>query len=184
MVRILAKGTRFVVDHATLRVAILMLALVVSGCMTGAGVYEQLVLDTAWPRTPSIVRPLEGGANRKLFWVPVNIVAILALLIALWAAYPVTAARNAVLIAISLFAIINAATVGYFAPAVLRVERDSVLPDAASSLQWVRLSRLRTVLALGVNTALAFAAALVAQTAGAAAPVAAAVWCHASYPAA
>jgi hypothetical protein len=167
-----AKITRFVVDHSILRVATLMLALVVSGCMTGAGVYEQLVLDTAWPRTPSIVRPLEGGANRKLFWVPANIAAILTLLLALWASWPVTAARHAALIAAGLFAIINAATVGYFAPAVLRVERDSVLPDAASSLQWVRVSRLRTVLAIGVNAALAFAAAALAQTAGASYPAA------------
>jgi len=135
--------------------------------MTGAGVYEQIVLDTAWPRTPSIVRPSEGGANRKLFWVPANLVAVLALLIAVWAAWPVTAARNAALTAIGLFAIINAATIGYFAPAVLRVERNSVPPDAASSWRWVRLSRLRTVLALGVNISLAVAAALLVQTSGA-----------------
>jgi hypothetical protein len=151
--------------------------------MTGAGVYEQIVLDTAWPRTPSIVRPSEGGANRKLFWVPANIVAILTLLLALWASWPVTAARHAALVAIGLFAIINAVTIGYFAPAVLRVERNSVSPDAASSFQWVRLSRLRSVLAIGVNAALAFAAAFVAQTVGAAVPIGAAVWCHAPYQA-
>ena len=141
-----------------------MLALVVSGCMTGAGAYEQIVLDTAWPRRPSIVRPSEGGANRKRFWVPANLVAVLTLLMAVCAAWPVTAARNAALIAIGLFAIINAVTIGYFAPAVLRVERLSVLPDAASSWRWVRLNRLRTVLALGVNAGLAFAAVFVAQT--------------------
>jgi hypothetical protein len=152
-------------DHSMLRGAALLLALAVSGCMTGAGIYEQVVLDPAWPRTPSIVRPSEGGANRKLFWVPANIVAILALLLALWAAWPITPARRAALIAVGFFAIINAATIGYFAPAVLRVERYSVLPDAESSLQWVRLSRWRTALAIGVNLALAFAAAFMAQPA-------------------
>jgi hypothetical protein len=153
-------------DHAMPRVAILLLALVVSGCMTGAGLYEQVVLDPAWPRTPSIVRPSEGGANRKLFWVPANIVAVLVLLVALWAAWPVAAARNAALIAIGFFAIINAVTIGYFGPAVLRVERYSVAPDAPSSLRWVRLSRWRTPLAIAVNIALAFAAASLAQTVG------------------
>ena len=42
-------------------------ALIVTGCLIGAGIYEQSVLDTAWPHRPSIVRPVEGGANRKLF---------------------------------------------------------------------------------------------------------------------
>jgi hypothetical protein len=154
-------------DHSMLRGAVLLLALVVSGCMTGAGIYEQVVLDLAWPRTPSIVRPSEGGANRKLFWVPANIVGVLALLLALWAAWPITPARHAALIAVGFFAIINAVTIGYFGPAVLRVERYSVSPDAASSWRWVQLSRWRTAFAIGVNIALAFAAAFLAQPAGA-----------------
>jgi hypothetical protein len=153
-------------DHIMLRLAIVLLALVASGCMTGAGIYEQAVLDTAWPSTPSIVRPSEGGANRKLFWVPANIIAIISLVLALWAAWPLPAARNAALAALCLFGIINAATIGYFAPAVLRVERHSVSPDAPSSWRWVRLSRCRTLLAIGVNITLAFAAAFLSQTAG------------------
>ena len=41
----------------------LVVALIVTGCLTGAGIYEQSVLDTAWPHRPSIVRPVEGGAE-------------------------------------------------------------------------------------------------------------------------
>jgi hypothetical protein len=66
-------------DHFTWRLVALIAALIVSGCLTGAGIYEQSVLNIAWPRKPSIVRPVEGGANHKLFWVSANIVAIVAL---------------------------------------------------------------------------------------------------------
>ncbi len=48
---------------------------------------------------------------------------------------------------------------GYFAPAVLKVERDSVEPNASSSFAWVRRSRWRMVLAVGMNLAMVVAAA-------------------------
>jgi len=152
-------------DHFTWRLVALITALIVTGFLTGAGIYEQSVLDTAWPRTPSIVRPVEGGANRKLFWVPANIVAIGALFLALWAAWPVEVARNASFVAIGLFAIINVVTVVYFGPAVLRVEKVSVPPNDPASFAWVRRSRWRTPLSLGVNVALGFAAVAVAANA-------------------
>lgn len=152
-------------DHFTWRLVALLAALMVTACLTGAGIYEQSVLDTAWPRKPSIVRPVEGGANRKLFWVPANIVAILALLLAVWAAWPVAGARNASLVAVGLFAVINAMTVAYFAPAVLRMEKVSAPPDDPASFAWVRRSQWRTPLSLGVNVALAFAVAAVAASA-------------------
>ena len=152
-------------DHFTWRLVALIAALIVTGCLTGAGIYEQSVLDTAWPRKPSIVRPVEGGANRKLFWVPANIVAIVVLFLSLWAAWPVAGARNASLVAIGLFAVINAVTVAYFGPAVLRVEKVSVPPDDPASFAWVRRSRWRTPLSLGINIALGFAVAAVTASA-------------------
>jgi hypothetical protein len=141
------------------RLAAILFALTVSAFLTGGGLYEQAVLDTAWPRKPSIVRPAEGGANRKFFWVPANIVAAVALLLAVWSAWPVAAARYAALAALGLFAVINAVTISYFAPRVLRVEKESVPPDDLSSYCWTRLSRLRSPLSLGMNAALAVAAA-------------------------
>jgi hypothetical protein len=139
------------------RLGALLIALIVTGCLTGGGIYEQSVLDTAWPRKPSIVRPTEGGANRKLFWLPANIVAILILLVALAGAWPRASARYATLVAVGLFAIINLVTVLYLGPAVLRVEKSSPPPDDASSLASVRRSRWRTPLFIGVNVALAVA---------------------------
>lgn len=152
-------------DHSAWRLIALLVALTIIGCLTGAGIYEQSVLDTAWPHKPSIVHPVEGGANRKLFWVPANIVAILALFLALWASWPVAGARNASLVAIGLFAVINVVTVAYFAPAVLRVEKVSPPPDDAASSAWVRRSRWRTPLSLSVNIALGFAVVAVAASA-------------------
>src|SRR4051812_24575088 len=149
-------------DQPVSRLAVLLLGLAVTGCLTGAGACEQAVLDSAWPHKPSIVRPAEGGANRKRFWVPANIAGVLALLLAGWAAWPVTAARYATLTGIALFIVINAVTIAYFAPAVLRVERHSATADDPASLRWVRLSRWRTLLSLGVNASLAFAALLLA----------------------
>src|SRR6266481_4735723 len=92
------------------RLAVLIVALIVTGCLTGAGIYEQLVLDTAWPHKPSIVRPIEGGADRKL-------------LLALLASWCVASARYATLVAVGLFAVVDLVTVAYFGPAVLRVEK-------------------------------------------------------------
>ena len=54
-------------------------------------------------------------------------------------------------------------TVVYFAPAVLRVERDGVAPNAPASRRWVMLSRLRTPLALAVVVCLAAAVLLSAE---------------------
>ncbi len=152
-------------DDFTLRLLALIAALIITGGLTGAGIYEQAVLDSAWPRKPAIVRPIEGGANRKLFWVPANVVAVASLLLALWAAWPVMAARNAALVAMGFFAIINTVTVAYFAPAVLRLEKASAPPDDPSSLAWVRRSRWRTPLSLCVNIALGFAIAAMAGAA-------------------
>jgi hypothetical protein len=65
--------------------------------MTGAGIYEQAVLDTAWPHKPSIVSPSEGGIIASFFGVPGNIVSISALILATCAAWPVSGAQNATL---------------------------------------------------------------------------------------
>lgn len=152
-------------DEFTGRLAALIIAQTVTGFLTGAGLYEQAVLDLVWPSKPSIVRPAEGGANRKLFWVPANIIALVALILGLWAAWPVLYARHAMLAALGFFIAINVVTVAYFGPAVLRVEQVSAPPDDPSSLIWVRRSRWRTPLSLGINVAIGIAIAAMANAA-------------------
>lgn len=136
------------------RLTFLLVALLSTAILTGAGWYEQAVLDAVWPARPDIVRPAQGGASRKSFWVPANILAVATLLPALWAAWPILSVRHAVLVAIACSIAINIATIRFFAPRVLRVERHGVAPNDLSSLRWVRLSRWRTPAALTLNIAL------------------------------
>jgi hypothetical protein len=140
-----------------LRLIAVLVALIATSILTGAGWYEQAVLDTAWPKHPAIVRPKEGGANRKFFWVPANIFGVASVFVALVACWPVEAARWPAIAAATCLAAINAVTVVFFAPAVLKVEKDGVNAGDPSSIRWVRLSRLRTPLALGVNLGLVVA---------------------------
>jgi hypothetical protein len=140
------------------RLSPILLALCATAFLTAGGWYEQVVLDSAWPRNPDLVRPATGGANRKKFWIPAHASGAVALALALWAAWPVAVARDATLVAVAFYILITLVTVRYFAPAVLKVERDSVEPNAPSSLTWVRRSRWRMPLAVGMNIALAVAA--------------------------
>jgi hypothetical protein len=145
-------------DHLGLRHFAVLVALTTNAFLTGAGLYEQAVLDTAWPKKPALVRPVEGGANRKLFWVPANILGLASLLVALWASWPAPAARAASLVALCFSAAIQTVTIGFFAPAVLRVEKDGIAANDPTSVRWVRLSRWRSPLSLGVNASLVVAA--------------------------
>jgi hypothetical protein len=136
------------------RLTLLLIALLATALLTGAGWYEQAVLDTVWPARPDIVRPAQGGASRKRFWVPANILAVATLLPALWVAWPILSVRYAVLAAVACSIAINIATIRFFGPRVLTVERHGVAPNDPSSLRWVRLSRWRTPAALTLNVAL------------------------------
>ncbi len=140
------------------KLAAILVALCATAILTGGGWYEQAVLDSAWPRNPNLVRPAEGGANRKKFWIPAHVSGAASLALALWGAWSAVLARNATLTAIAIYILITLVTVGYFAPAVLKVERDCVEPNASSSFAWVRRSRWRMVLAVSMNLAMVVAA--------------------------
>jgi hypothetical protein len=147
-----------------LRMFIVLLALLTTSMLAGAGVYEQLVLDPAWPARPDIVRPANGGADRKRYWVPSNILAVVAMIAAIWAAWPAPSARSWVLCAAVCSLVINVATVVYFAPRVLRVERDGVAPNHPHSTRWVALSRWRTPVAIVLDFCLIIAVMRLAAT--------------------
>jgi hypothetical protein len=61
------RSTGPLMDHFTWRIAAILGALISTSALTGASLYEEAVLDLVWPRKLEIVRPIEGGANRKLF---------------------------------------------------------------------------------------------------------------------
>jgi hypothetical protein len=75
-------------DHLTWRPAAILAALAATGALMGASLYEDSVLDPVWPRKPSIVSPIEGGATRKLFGVDPDIIASTSLVVATSAAWP------------------------------------------------------------------------------------------------
>jgi hypothetical protein len=150
------------VNHLTWRLAVILCALISTSALTGAALYEESVLDTAWPRKPDLVRPIEGGANRKRFWVPADLVAIVSLLTATWAAWPVSDTRHAVLVGVGLYAINVVVSATYFVPELLRVERTGTPPDDPSSRSWVRRNRWRGAILICTSVALGFAAASLA----------------------
>lgn len=141
-------------DHLTWRLVAILGALISTSALTGASLYEESVLDTVWPHKPDIVRPTVGGANRKRFWIPADLVAIVSLLAAAWAAWPVTDARVAVLVGVVFYAINVGVSVAYFVPELLRVERVGTQPDAPSSRTWVRRNRWRGAIFVCTNVAL------------------------------
>ncbi len=149
-------------DHLTLRLAAILGALISTSALMGASLYEESVLDLVWPRKPDIVRPIEGGANRKLFWVPADLIAIISLLIATWAAWPVTDTRNAVLVGVGLYAINIGVSVAYFVPELLKVERMGAQPDDPSSRTWVRRNRWRGAIFICTTVVLSLAVASLA----------------------
>jgi hypothetical protein len=146
-------------DHLTWRFVAILAALISTSALTGASLYEETVLDLAWPRKPDIVRPIAGGANRKLFWVPADLIAIISLLAATCAAWPVAHTRNAVLVGVALYAINVVVSAAYFVPELLKLERIGTQPDDPSSRTWVRRNRFRGVTLICATVALSLAAA-------------------------
>jgi hypothetical protein len=144
-------------DHLTWRLAAILTALVSTSALMGASLYEESVLDLVWPRRPDIVRPIEGGANRKRFWIPADLIAVISLLAATWAAWPVTDARKAVLVGVVLYAINVGVSAAYFVPELLKVERMGIQPDDPSSRAWVRRNRGRGAILICATTALSLA---------------------------
>jgi hypothetical protein len=149
-------------DHLTWRFAAILGALIATSALMGASLYEESVLDRVWPRKPNIVRPIEGGANRTLFWVPADLIAITSLLVATWAAWPATDTRVAVLVGVGLYAINIGVSVGYFVPELLRVERIGARPDDPLSRTWVRRNRWRGAIFVCTTAALSLAVASLA----------------------
>jgi hypothetical protein len=143
----------------TWQFAAILGALVSTSAITGAALYEEIVLDLAWPRRPDIVRPIEGGANRKRFWIPADLVAIVSLSAATWAAWPLADSRNAVFAAVVLYVINIVISLTYFVPELQKVEKFGAQADAPSSHIWVRRNRWRGVILVSSTVALGLALA-------------------------
>jgi hypothetical protein len=113
----------------------------------GGGIFEHLVLDSAWPSNLALIQPERGGAHRAPFWMVVHGVLSVSLLATLWATWPHQALRKRVAWVLGLHVALRAGSFAYFIPAALRFEQaTSVNPDEVRT--WVILSPLRTALTL------------------------------------
>lgn len=143
--------------------AILGLTALVAACTLGGGLYEFIVIDTAWPHRPDIVSPRHGGLSRKRFWIVIHAAFELLLAASLVAAWSVPEIRHFLLIALASHAAMRLWSAFDFIPKALafeRMEPREISHDAAR--RWVSRSRLRFPLDLITMAAVAaaFAAAL------------------------
>ena len=53
----------------------------------GGGLYEHLVIDTAWVGNPRLVQAAADGIDRKLFWIPIHGALTLAFMVAIGASW-------------------------------------------------------------------------------------------------
>lgn len=84
----------------SLSLVVVALATVIALVGLGGGLYESSVVDTRWPDKPELIRPSEGGLNRKHFWIPVHVSFELFLVAALIAAWRVPAVRYCLIAAV------------------------------------------------------------------------------------
>jgi hypothetical protein len=128
----------------------------------GGGLYEFSVVDPFWPRRPELIQPGRGGISRRRFWIPAHVAFELALIVSLLAAWPHTAVRAWLLVALASHAAMRIWSAFDFIPKALAFERadpSAVTPAAAQA--WTRRSLLRLPLDLVTCAAMlaAFAAA-------------------------
>ena len=141
-------------DHLTWRPVAILAALVSASSLMGASLYEKSVPDLVWPLKPWIVRPMEDGANRRLLWLPADLIASTSLLVArTWAAWPAAGTRYVGWPELPSMQLILQVSVAYFVPELLKGERNGTRTDDPASRTWLRRNRGRA--AIFVCTAIA-----------------------------
>src|SRR5262249_34589129 len=113
-------------------------ALVFGAIMLGGGIYETLLVDGVWPNNPAVIQPNRGGINRVLFWMPAHTLYELALFVALWVVWGLTAARWWTVAALTVHFAARAWSMAYFIPRALRFEKlgDLTEEQKHEALRW------------------------------------------------
>jgi ubiquinone/menaquinone biosynthesis C-methylase UbiE len=134
-------------------------SLLIMALTLGGGLYENIVVDPAWPTKVSIIQPARGGVDRKVFWTVLHVVATITLPLALWACWGRPGVRGWLLVATGIYVAIRSWSFLYFIPLALQFEAAQGMTDPllSEAPTWVRLSPIRTVLTLGSVAALWFA---------------------------
>lgn len=122
-------------------------ALVLGAVGLGGGIYETLLVDPLWPDNPMVIQPRRGGINRGKFWMPVQLVYELALLIAICVVWSVNDVRWWVVSALAVHLTARAWSMVYFIPKALRFQEAGDLGEeqAREARRWTRLSRFRLI---------------------------------------
>lgn len=128
----------------------------------GGGVYEFTVVDPFWPSRPDLIQPGRGGLSRKRFWIPAHSAFELTLLAALIVAWPLSAVRFWLLIALAAHAVMRIWSAFDFIPKALAFERAATV-EAAQARRWTRRSLLRLPLDIVTCAAMLTAFATLAQ---------------------
>jgi hypothetical protein len=127
----------------------------------GGGLYEYLVVDSAWPRRPDLIQPSRGGVSRRRFWIPAHTTFELSLIASLIAVWSSPTVRLPLLAALVSHATMRLWSAFDFIPKALAFERaDPTAIDAAAARRWSRRSLGR--LPLDLVTCVAMMAAVVA----------------------
>lgn len=122
-------------------------SLLVMALILGGGLYEQVVVDSAWPENLKLIQPGHGGINRAAFWFPIHTTLNLLLPLALWACWPDRPLRSKLLVATGILVAVRVWSFAYFIPNALRFESSEAVSLEQAHL-WVELSPVRNVLVL------------------------------------
>jgi hypothetical protein len=110
--------------------------------LIGGGLYEFLVVDSAWPRRPDLIQPNRGGISRKRFWIPAHTVFELALIASLVLAWSNSDLRFWLLLAFASHASMRIWSAFDFIPKALAFEKAETVDEAAAR-KWSRRSVFR-----------------------------------------
>jgi hypothetical protein len=123
-------------------------ALVLGSLALGGGIYETLVVDTAWPGNLTLVQPDRGGLNRKIFWMLIHPLFEVALLVSAWMNWSDRSVRLWVIVALVGHFSARIWSFAYFIPRALRFEKlaEFTPEEMRSAARWIKLSRLRPLL--------------------------------------
>jgi ubiquinone/menaquinone biosynthesis C-methylase UbiE len=135
--------------------SLLLMALVLGGSL-----YENVVVDAAWPANVSIIQPGQGGVDRKPFWGLVQVPLTIALPLALWACWRRPGVRGWLLVGTGIYVALHVWSFLYFIPLALKFEAAQGMADPLMSEAptWVRLRPICCALALASVAALWLAA--------------------------
>lgn len=144
-------------------VIVVTLAVAVSTLIIGGGVYESSVVDPCWPDKPEIIRPDQGGLNRKHFWIPAHVAFEMLLLISIMLTWRYSVVRNFLLVALVSHVSMRCWSAFDFIPKALEFERsDSETYSLVAARSWTTRSLLR--LPLDILTCAAMFGALLSLT--------------------